>query len=322
MPDPLIQPYLFFDGRCEEAITFYKQALNAEVEMLMRFKDSPDPAPEGMVPPGYDEKVLHATLRIGSCPTRSCPLMMSDGCGEGGEYKGVSISFLAASVAEAERVFAALAEGGQVTMPLGETFWSPRFGMVNDQFGVPWMINVEPEAEEEDGPLHLTLSRVVDVPREKLFRGWVEPELLRQWFCPKPWSVSSVEIDPRPGGKMCVGMRSPEGEDLPALTGCYLEVVPGERIVFTDGLGPGYRPNPEPFMTAVITFEDADLPAGSSGGTGSSGGAGTSGGGGTRYTATAMHKSAADRQKHEAMGFHEGWGKCLDQLVALAKTLA
>jgi PhnB protein len=133
-----VQPYLFFNGRCEEAINFYRKALGAEVITLMRFKDSPQPAEPGMVPPGSENKVMHASLRIGETT-----LMASDGqCTGQPEFKGFSLSITAPDDAEAERLFAALADGGQVQMPLAKTFWTSRFGMVADRFGVSWMITV------------------------------------------------------------------------------------------------------------------------------------------------------------------------------------
>ena len=134
-----VQPYLFFDGRCEEAVEFYKGALGARVEMLMRFKDAPEQPPPGMVPPGSEAKVMHACLRIGDTA-----LMASDGrCQGHPSFQGFSLSLTAADEAEADRLFAALAEGGQVQMPLGKTFFSPRFGMVADRFGVSWMVVVQ-----------------------------------------------------------------------------------------------------------------------------------------------------------------------------------
>jgi PhnB protein len=136
-----VQPYLFFDGRCEEAIEFYKGALGAEVEMLLRFKDSPEPPPPGMVPPGSEDKVMHASFRIGDAT-----VMASDGrCQGRPSFSGFSLSLTAADEADADRLFAALAEGGEVQMPLAKAFFSPRFGMVADRFGVSWMIVVAPE---------------------------------------------------------------------------------------------------------------------------------------------------------------------------------
>ena len=135
-----VQPYLFFDGRCEEAIEFYKKALGAEVLMLMRFSDSPDTPPPGMVPPGSENKIMHSAMRIGETE-----VMASDGhCMGKAAFQGVSLSVSASSEAEADRLFNALAEGGQVQMPIGKTFFSPRFGMVADRFGVSWMVVTTP----------------------------------------------------------------------------------------------------------------------------------------------------------------------------------
>ena len=135
-----IQPYLFFDGRCEEAVEFYRSALGATVTMMMRIKENPDPYPEGMVPPGSENKIMHMSMQIGDGT-----VMASDGrCTGKPDFKGFSLSYTAPSEAEADKVFARLAEGGQVQMPLGKTFFSPRFGMVADRFGVSWMIIVAP----------------------------------------------------------------------------------------------------------------------------------------------------------------------------------
>ena len=133
-----IQPYLFFNGRCEEAVEFYRKALGAELEMMMRFKDNPDPMPPGMLAPGFENKVMHASLRIGGAV-----IMASDGMAAGAtEFKGFSLSIDAPDAAGVDRLFIALAEGGTVTMPAGKTFWSPWFGMVTDRFGVGWMVGI------------------------------------------------------------------------------------------------------------------------------------------------------------------------------------
>lgn len=135
-----VQAYLFFNGTCEQAVEFYRKALGAEVEMMMRFKESPEAHQPGMVPPGFEDKIMHTTFRIGE--TR---LMASDGCSaDKPGFEGFSLSLSVAGEAEADRVFKSLAEGGQIKMPLTKTFWSPRFGMVTDRFGVDWMINVTP----------------------------------------------------------------------------------------------------------------------------------------------------------------------------------
>jgi PhnB protein len=133
-----IEPYLFFEGRTEEAVEFYRKALGAEVQMLMRYKESPEPPPPGMVPPGSENKVMHASLRIGDAI-----VMMSDGeCSGKPNFEGFSLSLTVKTPGEADRFFNALADGGKVQMPLSKTFWSPRFGMVADRFGVGWMVNV------------------------------------------------------------------------------------------------------------------------------------------------------------------------------------
>ena len=137
-----VQPYLFFEGRCEEALAFYREALGAEVTALMRFKDSPDPIPPGMIPPGAESRVMHASFKVGETE-----ILASDGrCGGQAVFGGFSLTVTVPDEATADRVFTALAEGGEVRMPLGRTFFSPRFGMVADRFGVSWMVYVAPDA--------------------------------------------------------------------------------------------------------------------------------------------------------------------------------
>lgn len=132
-----VETYLFFEGRCEEALEFYRQALGAEVTMLMRFKESPDP---GMCPAGTEEKVMHANFRLGQTT-----VMASDGrCQGQPAFQGFSLALAPTDEAEARRLFTALADGGEIEMPLAKTFWSPCFGMVSDRFGLSWMINVAP----------------------------------------------------------------------------------------------------------------------------------------------------------------------------------
>lgn len=140
MTSTTIQPYLFFGGRCEEAISFYQKALGAEVEMLMRYKDSPEPPPPGMLQAGFEDKVMHAELRIGGAV-----LMASDGCDDKSRFDGFRLSLALPTEAAAQCAFTGLAEGGEVQMPLTQTFWSPCFGMVSDRFGVGWMVTVAAE---------------------------------------------------------------------------------------------------------------------------------------------------------------------------------
>lgn len=142
----------------------------------------------------------------------------------------------------------------------------------------------------------LVLTRLINAPREKVYRAWTDPELLKQWFAPKPYTTPIVEIDVRPGGSAYFVMRGPDGKDLPN-HGVYLEVVPNEKLVSTDAYVKAWEPSEKPFMTLILTFEDE--------------------GGKTRYTARVRHWTVADREAHEKMGFHEGWGICADQLEAL-----
>ncbi len=159
---------------------------------------------------------------------------------------------------------------------------------------------------QPDPELDLVLERVIDVPRELVWKAWTTPEQIKQWFTPAPWTTPGCEIDLRPGGLFRTVMRSPEGEEF-SNDGCFLEVVPMEKLVWTDALLPGYRPAQRKsmtggemgYMTAIIRFETH--------------------GQGTKYTATAIHDGPESRKKHEEMGFHEGWGAALDQLVALIK---
>ena len=155
-------------------------------------------------------------------------------------------------------------------------------------------------AIEVNPELDLVLERVIDVPLALVWTAWTKPEHVSKWFAPKPWTVASCEMDLRPGGAFRFVMRSPEGQEFPNV-GCYLEVVPQSKLVWTDALLPGYRPAPEPFFTAVVSMQTE--------------------GKGTRYRAIAVHKDAVSREKHEQMGFFEGWGQVLDQLVTYAKNL-
>ena len=153
----------------------------------------------------------------------------------------------------------------------------------------------KPQVEHE-----LVVTRLIDAPREKLFRCWTEPALIVQWFTPPPWKTVHAESDVRSGGSSVIVMQGPDGTVMPN-RGVYLEVVKNEKIVFTDAYTSAWVPSGKPFFTGVLTFEDE--------------------GGKTRYTARARHWNAEDAKAHEAMGFHQGWGIATDQLEALAKTL-
>jgi len=142
----------------------------------------------------------------------------------------------------------------------------------------------------------LVLTRIIDAPPEKVYRAWTEPELIKQWFAPLPWTTPIAETDVRPGGSSIITMRNPDGADFPN-SGVYLEVFKNKRLVFTDAYTTAWQPSDKPFMTVILTFEDV--------------------GGKTKYTALVRHWSVADREEHEKMGFHTGWGQCTDQLEAL-----
>ena len=136
-----IQPYLYFHGRCEEAVGFYQKTLGIEAVELLRFRDAPDPVPPGVLPPGFESKIMHGSFRLGDTT-----LMVSDGTRDSSPgFHGFSLAIMVPTPAEAERAFKALSDGGQVGMPLGKTFWSPCFGSVTDRFGVSWMINTVPQ---------------------------------------------------------------------------------------------------------------------------------------------------------------------------------
>ena len=147
----------------------------------------------------------------------------------------------------------------------------------------------------------LTLTRLIAAPRSVVWRCWTEPELIKQWFTPRPWTTPVVETDLRPGGASYMLFRGPGGEEFPN-RGVYLEVVPEQRLVFTDAYVAAWVPSAEPFMTAIISLADAD--------------------GRTRYEARVRHWSAEAMRRHEEMGFHDGWGKAADQLEAVASRLA
>lgn len=146
----------------------------------------------------------------------------------------------------------------------------------------------------------LVLTRLLDAPRRNLYRCWTETELLKQWFTPAPWTTPFAELDPRAGGSSYIVMADPDGNEYPN-RGVYLEVVENERLVMTDAFVKAWEPSGKAFMVATITFADED--------------------GKTRYTATVQHWSVEDRQQHEQMGFHQGWGLCAEQLEKLARSL-
>lgn len=142
----------------------------------------------------------------------------------------------------------------------------------------------------------LVLTRLIDAPPAKVYEAWTNPEILKQWFAPLPYTTPHAELDVRPGGRSLIVMRSPDGVDMPN-PGVYLEVVPNERLVLTDAYTEAWELSEKPFLTLILTFAEED--------------------GKTRYTALVRHWTVADKEAHEQMGFHTGWGICADQLTAL-----
>ncbi|HKR88440.1 MAG TPA: SRPBCC family protein [Phenylobacterium sp.] len=157
-------------------------------------------------------------------------------------------------------------------------------------------VDIKPENDRE-----LVIGRRIAAPAAALFRCWTDPALIPQWFCPKPWVAEVVKMDVRPGGSSQMIFKGPDGQSFPN-DGVYLEVVPNQKLVFTDAYTEGWRTSEKPMFTGVITFEEA-------------------GNGETLYVARARHWTDAATKQHQEMGFHEGWGVCAEQMEALAKTL-
>jgi uncharacterized protein YndB with AHSA1/START domain/uncharacterized glyoxalase superfamily protein PhnB len=204
----------------------------------------------------------------------------------------------------------AVAAGCTVTQPFKLEFWGDRYGRLLDPFGLHWAID-EPSAaaqaaaaaqERPEAEHTLTLERTLAAPRAAVWRCWTEPELLKQWFCPKPWTVPEADFDLRVGGRMNEVMAGPNGERM-ELKGMWLEIEPMQRLVFTDAFTEGFVPAPEPFMTGVV--ELADAPEGQ-----------------TKFTWSARHASAEAKAKHREMGWEAGWNAATDQLEALAQAVA
>jgi uncharacterized protein YndB with AHSA1/START domain/uncharacterized glyoxalase superfamily protein PhnB len=204
----------------------------------------------------------------------------------------------------------AVAAGCTVTMPFDRQFWGDRYGRLADPFGLHWAIN-EPGASAQaavdsqrwpEGEHTLTLKRTLAAPRSALWRCWTEPELLKQWFCPKPWNLQEAHLDLRVGGRMNTVMAGPNGERAEG-KGCWLEIEPMRRLVFSDAFSEGFVPAPEPFMTGVVVLEDAPDAQ-------------------THLTWSARHANEQAAARHREMGWEAGWSAAAQQLEALAQTLA
>jgi len=283
-------PYVGYGGSANEAVNFYTKAFGATD--LGRLPDGERP-----------DLLMHAQVEI-----NGGALMMTDmGC-EGVIDPGPLNRAHMQLVVEDGRAWwdRALAAGCTVVMPWERQFWGDDWGMVADPFGVQWAILQPGELQTGATRPHvataheLTLRRVIDAPRAIAWRCWTEPALLKQWFGPKPWTVTDADFDMRPGGRMNTVMSGPDGERIEG-KGIWLEVEPMRRLVFTDSFTEGYVPAAEPFMTAVVLMEDAPD-------------------GGTRLVWSARHANAETLERHRAMGWEPGWNTALDQLEALARS--
>jgi uncharacterized glyoxalase superfamily protein PhnB/uncharacterized protein YndB with AHSA1/START domain len=304
-----VQPYLFFDGRCEEALEFYKKALDAKVEVMMRFKHSPEQHP-GMCKPGNEDKILHSCFRIGNTQ-----IMASDGHAGGKPvFQGFSLSVSAKDEADADRLFNALADGGEVRMPLGKTFFSPRFGIVADRFGMGWMVIALPP-EVAAGQREFVISRVFDAPRELIWKCFTDPAHMKGWWGPKGFKVLVSKMDLRPGGTYLYGMKAPDGSTMWGKF-IYREIVPQQRLVFVNSFsdeegGTTRHPLSKTWplqLLSVFTFEDQP-------------------GGKTKFTVSWAPLNATEEERKTFDAGHDsmrgGWSGTMEQLAAyLAKAKA
>ena len=225
-----LSTYLYFDGECETAFKFYEKALNARIVMMLKYDEAPSDQP---VSPGTENRVMHARLVYGGRF-----LMGSDTpAGKFQKPQGFSVAVGVDTPAEAERVYAALAEGGKSSYPLAETFFAHRFGMLEDRFGIAWLINCEKSmgdtpAKETGEPF--VISRALDAPLQAVWKAFTDPARMQQWWGPKGVEVISSKMDLRPGGTYHYGMRTPDGKIMWGRM-VYREIEPEKRIHFVSG---------------------------------------------------------------------------------------
>jgi len=311
-----LNTYLFFDGQCEDAFRLYEKALGGKITTLMRYSD----APSGPAAFKGCNRVIHVSLRVGDrvlmgsdTPPDDLDPMPSGHRPEAHETpQGFRANVTVDTPAEAERIYDALAEGGAVAMPIGETFFAQRFGMLNDRFGTPWMITCPkpmPAAAGETKPF--VISRTFDVPRDTLWKCFTDPERMRQWWGPKGVTIIASKMDLRPGGTYHYGMRTPDGKEMWGKF-VYREITPPERLVFvsafSDEKGGLTRHPLAPSwpieMLSMFSFAEA--------------------GGKTTFTVTwsPLNPTPEERATFEAShdSMKQGWSETLEQLGAYLAT--
>jgi uncharacterized glyoxalase superfamily protein PhnB/uncharacterized protein YndB with AHSA1/START domain len=298
--------YLGFDGTCEAAFQHYEKVLGGKILMMMRNGEAPG---GGAMPPEQARRIMHARLQVGDRL-----LMGGDAPGQMvSRPQGFCVNYMADDPAAAERIFQGLAEAGTVTMPIAETFWARRFGMLVDRFGTPWMVNCEkPMGAEETPCAPFTLSRTFAAPREVVWACFTDPARMQKWWGPKGATVITSKMDLKPGGTYLYGMRMPDGSEMWGRQ-VYREIVPRERLVlvnsFSDPAGGLTRHPMAPTwpleLHSTFTFVDA-------------------GPGQSTFTVrwTPIFPTPEERAAFEAghASMTGGWGGTLDQLAAYLAT--
>lgn len=298
--------YLNFSRHTEEAFLFYKSVFGGEfVGGIQRMRDMPVAPGQPPLADNDRDLIVHIELTI----TGGHLLMGTDAPESMGfnlvRGNQMHINLEPVSRQEADRLFHSLSAGGKVTMPLQEMFWGAYFGSCVDQFGVQWMVNFDEKRSQRDKidfdpEFDLSFTINSSLTLEQIWKGWTDPETLMKWFCPRPWKVTDCRIELWAGGEFHTVMEGPNGERH-AGSGCFLEVIPYRKIVWTNMQQKGFRPNKlsenDFGFVATIEIEKSE--------------------GGTLYTATVRHESAAGKTQHEKMGFEEGWSLAFKQLVEL-----
>ena len=222
-----LNTYLGFDGQCEAAFKHYEKVLGGKILMMLRNADAPPGTP---IPAESANRIMHARLQVGD------RLLMGGDApsGRGSKPQGFCANIMVDDPAEAERIFRELGAGGTVTMPITETFWARRFGMLTDKFGIPWMVNCEkPMGAAEPESRQFVISRTFDVPRDLLWKCFTDPARMQQWWGPKGVTIIASKMDLRPGGTYLYGMKTPDGKEMWGRF-VYREIVAPERLVFVN----------------------------------------------------------------------------------------